>query len=217
MKKWAWILIAGLLMMISAANPNIGMDYVVSLIIGGVGAILTIIGVVLWRKDRRVTEAAARQAADQERMKRMADEMVRQEHARQAAATQKAEEEAAAARRAEWEKTYDRFVTNIAGVTFDNDDGTSRQKILRELKARGGEGEVTLQEYYYKGHKAVHVLVDGKCIGNIPKDRVQEALDLMDKEITAARLEIETFRPEDEDDDRPKVIYRADLTMVYKK
>lgn len=217
MKKWKWILIIGLIMLISAANPNIGIDYVISLIIGGVGAILTIAGVVLWRKDRRVIAEAARQAAEQARMKRMAEESMQREHARQAAAAQAAEERAAASRRAEWDKTYGRFVTNIAGVTFDNDDGTSRQKNLRELKARGGEGEVTLQEYYYKGHKAVHVLIDGKCIGNIPKDRVQEALDIMDKEITAARLDIETFKPDDEDDDRPKTIYRADLIMVYKK
>lgn len=216
MKRWRLILIIGLIMLISAASPNINMDYELALAIGGIGAVLTIVGVILWRKDRRITAEATRQAAEQARVKQLFEESAQRELAMQAAAAQ-AEEQAAAAKRAEWEKTHGRFVTNIAGVTFDNDDGSSRQKNLRDLETRGGEGEVSLEEYYYKGHKAVRVLIDGKCIGNIPKDRVQEALDLMDKEITAARLNIETFTPNDEDDDRPKKIYRADLTMVYKK
>lgn len=217
MKRWTWILIIGLVMLLSSANPNIAMGYEVALVIGGIGAILTIIGVVLWRKDRRATEKAARQAAEQVRAKQLLEESARRERAMQAAAARAAEEQAAAAKREEWEKTHGRFVTNIAGVTFNNDDGSSRQNYLRDLEARGGEGEVTLEEYYYKGHPAVHVMINGKCIGNIPKDRVQEALDIMDKEITFAHLNIETFEPYDEDEDRPKKIYRADLTMVYKK
>ena len=129
------------------------------------------------------------------------------------------------ARQEEWERTHGRLVTAIAGVTFDNDDGTSRQRILKDLKARGDDGELVLEEYEYKGAPAVRVLVDDLCIGNIPKSRVQAVLAAMDAGVTASHLDIETFRPDDDDDDdddgeprlRPERIYRADLTLIYRK
>lgn len=119
--------------------------------------------------------------------------------------------------RTEWADTHGRLVTNIAGVTFDNDDGSSRQKLLRDLMVSGGEAELTLEEFEYKGHPAVRVLVDGDCIGNIPAKRVDDVLAAMDAGITASHLDVETFRPDDDDEDRPAVIYRADLTLIYNK
>lgn len=221
MKNSKIIILAGILLMSLALNQNI--DYTIAIILSAFGGILTIAGVVLYLKARRVAKAAAQaaamEAAQKAKVQQIVDaEMKKAEEQKAVAArqAQEAEEAAAAARRDEWERTHGRFVTNIAGVTFDNDDGSSRQKILKGIMNRGGEGEVTLEEYTYKGHPAVHVLIDGACIGNIPKDRVPEARELMDKEITAARLDVEKFRPED-DEDRPAVIYRADLTMVYKK
>ena len=76
--------------------------------------------------------------------------------------------EAEASERAEWEAKHGRITTALAGVTFDNEDGTSRQKLLKDIKARSGDAELNLEEFEYKGQPAVRVLVDGECIGNIP-------------------------------------------------
>jgi len=213
-KKSHIILIAGVLMLAIAANKNI--DYTLAIILGGLGVVLTIVGTVLTIRDRHRDLAAARAADEQIRMKRAADEMMRKEAEKQAQA-------AAAARRAEWERTHGRIVTALAGVTFNNDDGTSRQKLLKDLKARGDEAEVELEEFEYKGKPAVRVLIDGDCVGNIPRTRVEEVLAAMELGITAARIDIETFRPEEEEDEegnikqRGELIYRADLTLIYDK
>lgn len=111
---------------------------------------------------------------------------------------------------------YGSLWTNVAGVTFKNPDGSSRQQILADLMESGGDAEVTLEEFYYKGTQAVRVLVDGRCIGNIPKHRVQDVREVLDRIVTA-ELNVETFEPDDADPDGPTEIYRADLYLVYKK
>lgn len=124
---------------------------------------------------------------------------------------------------AEWKLKHGRIVTALAGVTFDNDDGTSRQRLLKDYLATQAGGEVTLQECDYKGSPAVRVLLDGECVGNIPRGNVREVLDVLDR-LENASLNVEVFYPEaddDDDDDRPRrkgeKIYRADLILVYAK
>lgn len=157
-------------------------------------------------------QAADRRAAEEQRQEqlRAAEDLKRK----------KAEEEArAAAQREEWESLHGRFKTSLAGVTFDNDDGTSRQKLLKDFKARGGQADLELEEYEYKGSPAIRVLVDGECVGNIPKNRVDELLAIMDR-LERANLEVEAFRPDaDDDDEKPRgeLIYRADLYLIYSK
>ena len=223
MRKWPWILAAGIMLMFAALNRNIYMNYTLSVILSGAGGVLTLLGVVLCLKARRVAAAAARAANERARLKRAADEMMRQEAARAAAAAREAEHAREAARQAEWDRTHGRIVTAIAGVTFNNDDGSSRQAILKDIKARGGDAEVELEEFEYKGKPAVRVLIDGEQIGNIPRSRVQDVLAAMDAGITHASLDVETFRPEDDEDEegnvrrRGELIYRADLTLIYNK
>ena len=64
----------------------------------------------------------------------------------------------------------------VAGVTFNNQDGTSRQDLLRKFDAVD-EVAVSLQEHEHKGQPAFHVLVDGEIIGNIPRDKTKFILD----------------------------------------
>ena len=122
----------------------------------------------------------------------------------------------------EWTQKHGRIVTAIAGVTFKNDDGSSRQAILKDIKARSGDAELVLEEYEYRDKPAIRVLVDGDQIGNIPRSRVAEVSAVLDK-LEDARLEVETFRPENEEDEdgnirrRGELIYRADLYLVYSK
>ena len=60
------------------------------------------------------------------------------------------------------------FNTYIAGVTFNNDDGSNRKQILATLQANE---ELMLEQYLYEGSKAVRILTQkGQMVGNIPKD-----------------------------------------------
>lgn len=163
-------------------------------------------------------EARARAEADAQREKLAA--IHAEASARESARL--AEREAAAARKAEWDRTHGLIVTALAGVTFDNDDGSSRQAILKDYYARGGEADLDLEEYDYKGSPAIRVLLDGEQVGHIPRRRVAEVSAVLDR-IDRARLNVETFRPEEEEDEdgnvrrRGELIYRADLILDYKK
>lgn len=132
------------------------------------------------------------------------------------------EKEARAAEQAEWDSKHGRIRTSIAGVTFNNEDGTSRQKILKDVKSYLGDAELTLQEYQFNGKPAIHVYLDDQCIGDIPKARVKEVLGIIDR-VEHVNLDINVFYPEDDewDDEAPKrkgeKIYRADLSIVYAK
>lgn len=140
----------------------------------------------------------------------------------------RAEEEHAAeiARKAEWERTHGRISTKLAGVTFKNDDGSSRQDILKEFAVSGDEHDVELEVYDYNGEEAIRVKWEGYCCGNIPRKNVKEILAVEDK-IDIIRMDVETFTPSDRDDDfddsgrtisGSKIkLYRADLTIVYSK
>lgn len=121
------------------------------------------------------------------------------------------------ARQAAWDAAHGTITTRLAGVTFDNEDGTSRQRALQGALADEGTGDVELELYEWKGQDAVRVLYDGVCVGNIPRDRVAEVAAVMDR-ITAAHLDASRFTPE-EDEGRGLggQIYRADLTLVYSR
>ena len=120
-------------------------------------------------------------------------------------------------RQAVWERTHGRITTKIAGVTFENEDGTPRQKYLKEAYANDGAGTLELVPFEYKGENALRVLFDGNCVGTIPKNRVAEILGIMDR-VTAARLDVQRFTPEDDDEpSRAEKIYRADLILIYAK
>ena len=83
----------------------------------------------------------------------------------------------------------------VAGVTFNNQDGTSRQELLRKFDAVD-EVAVSLLEHEHKGKPAFHVLVDGEIIGNIPRDKTQFILDNRDG-IGFDDIEIAIYRAKD--------------------
>ena len=174
---------------------------------------------------RSMRDLMAQQAAEEQARREQArvDAAAKAEADRQAlAAAREAERAEREAAQAEWDRKHGRIVTAIAGVTFKNDDGSSRQAILKDIKARGGDAELDLEEYEYKGKPAIRVLVDGDQIGNIPRGRVAEVSAILEQ-LEDARLEVETFRPEDEEDEdgnirhRGELIYRADLYLTYAK
>lgn len=171
---------------------------------------------LLHRRNKKEAEAyaeAVKKKVAQER--RQQEEERREKEAREAAALKEREERLA--RQAEWEETHGRIYTNLAGVTFKNADGTSRQAALKDAYANGCAGTLEFEQYEYQGEPALLVCYEGVGIGNIPKARVPEVLSILDR-LSSARLDVEVFVPElDDDDVRPDKIYRADLTVIYTK
>lgn len=96
----------------------------------------------------------------------------------------------------------------VAGVTFQNDDGSSRQQILREICAGDEEGntEAWLEWYQFNGRDAYRVMTPLGCVGNVRKNDVREAVTA----IGAGKvdLDVELFETED-----GRQIYRADLSV----
>ncbi len=71
----------------------------------------------------------------------------------------------------------------VVGVTFDARDGSSRQANLREifnedLKEGLGPHKVTFEGYEFEGAGALAVRLDGKEVGNIAADKVQEVAEI---------------------------------------
>lgn len=135
----------------------------------------------------------------------------------QAKARQREEAEAEAKRKEAWEASHGMITTRVAGVTFDNEDGSSRQRALQGALADEGAGSVTLELYEFNGRDAIRVLYDGVCVGTIPQALVPEISQILSR-ITAAHLSAERFVPE-EDEGRGigGAIYRADLIIIYEK
>lgn len=71
----------------------------------------------------------------------------------------------------------------VVGVTFKNADGTFRQKILKAIANHEPpyeECEVSLDEYDYKGERALAVKVNGDQIGNIARKDLDEVFGDLD-------------------------------------
>ena len=72
-----------------------------------------------------------------------------------------------------------------AGVTYKNDDGSDRQKIIERLrkdieKFKKG-GRLNLKEFSYNGKPALAIYIDGLQIGNVPANKVDFLLEEIDK------------------------------------
>lgn len=74
----------------------------------------------------------------------------------------------------------------VVGVTFPARDGSSRQKSLRDfwnedVTLDNSFHEVKLEGYEYEGEDALAVFLDGKEVGNIPADKVQDVAEIGQK------------------------------------
>lgn len=72
---------------------------------------------------------------------------------------------------------YEFITYRIAGVTFNNEDGSNRQNILRHIKFRDPPFDsetfnIIFDEYEYDGEPAIRVIIQGVTIGNLPKEDV---------------------------------------------
>ena len=123
------------------------------------------------------------------RKKKIAALIKRQDEdaATRAAAQQQAELEARQARlaaaEAEWQHFLDQnklvrtIHTKVAGVTFRNSDGSSRQENLSYCI---GGGPIEFEHFTYKGAPAYAVFCGGLQIGNLPADLARDLYELDD-------------------------------------
>lgn len=155
----------------------------------------------------------AREAWEDARIERLIMERKAKEQAAAEAAVKEAERqakaEARAAEREEYARTHDNLFTKVAGVTFKNADGSSRQANLKDLEV-SGVNNVQLVQFEYQGEPALRVVVDGMEIGNVPADVVPEVLEIMPR-IDNIMCIVSTF-----DNDSGRRIYRADLDISYR-
>lgn len=154
----------------------------------------------------------AREEWGNARTDRLIAERKAQEQAAAEAAVKEAERqakaEARAAEREEYARTHDNLFTKVAGVTFKNADGSSRQANLKDLEISGADN-VQLVQFEYQGEPALRVVVDGMEIGNIPADIVPDVLKILPR-VDRILCLVDTF-----DSDDGKLIYRADLDISY--
>lgn len=131
------------------------------------------------------TEAAAKQQAEIEAQQaRIAAIKAR---AIETASQQQAELEARQARIAAAEAEWQRFLdenqliriihTKVAGVTFRNSDGSSRQENLSYCISGGN---VEFEHFTYRGAPAYSVSCGGLQIGNLPADLARDLYELDD-------------------------------------
>ena len=200
-KRWPVFAIGGLFLMSAANSPAI--DYVIARVILIIGTVLFFYSLMLFfrrKREKAEEKEQARQAAEAERTARQ--EQIQQEY--------EAEKARQAAEAARFTRTY----YPVAGVTFKNEDGSSRQRILRSLcdGEEYGHASVTFDEYEYEGSPAIRVLTDSGCVGNIRQSQVEEFQKYFDTEVHSIFLSIDTF-----EDDEGKRIYRADVVVVEEK
>ncbi len=104
------------------------------------------------------------------------------------------------------------WVLKISGVTFKNEDGTDRQKLISKLSA--GQ-ELKLVPYKYKNQDAVYVkTLDDKILGNIPAENAFEICNKISSNriIKVTVADMNTFLNENN-----KNIYYLKIKLLIKK
>lgn len=105
---------------------------------------------------------------------------------------------------------------NAAGVSFPNKDGTLRQDIIGALNC-GSHYNCRIDEYLYQEEKAYYIVIDGKIVGNVPRNIAKEfaaksaAGYVM--AITAAGIHGGPSADFDDDDDGEPRYYGVHLTV----
>lgn len=184
------------------------------IILGGLFSVLAIV----WLSCSFIYKTPKQQKAEKEKELQAMEQELRFQEIENRKSQLAEEERLRKDRQAQWEHSHGRIATRLAGVTFDNPDGSSRQKYLKAAYEDGCAGDMQLDTYTYNGEDAIRLLYEGRELGNIPRDIVPNVLAVLDR-IVDADLDITIFEPDEWDEDmpKPKKIYRADLTLIYSK
>lgn len=105
----------------------------------------------------------------------------------------KKEAEKDAEREAYQQKLKDaEIILPVVGVKYDNEDGTSRQHILKSFCDDDGSGvtNVILEQYEYEGAPAIHVVTGDGCVGNVRAIDVDKVLPYLGKWLKTPQIYI---------------------------
>ena len=166
----------------------------------GTLAIAAVLGIVTWRL--RVSVKKEQAAAAEQR---------RKEQRRRDEAARIAQEEREAAVKA-FQERYVHEAFPVAGVTFQNDDKTDRQKILLEISFNEkAETSAWLEEEKPElgEDSGIMVMTDYGCVGYIRRSDKPRARRFEGKTICTSYLSVEQFT-----NDEGRSIYRADIVFV---
>lgn len=109
--------------------------------------------------------------------------------------------------------TYEFYRVETVGVTFNNDDGTSRQELIRKMyyhepPFENKELELVLEGYEYRSEPAFKVLVNDYQIGNLSRTDAKYVYENQDRLVTLCGADIvggdtpkDDFFDDDYDDD----------------
>lgn len=105
----------------------------------------------------------------------------------------------------------------LAGVTFNNPDGSSRQYLLEKLATFEPPfdsccPDYQLREDEYKGEPALAVICDNHKLGNVPRNIVPRLLPYVrNDQVVITNIDIDSFIPEDKDSE----VYYATVEVEY--
>ena len=98
----------------------------------------------------------------------------------------------------------------LAGVTYNNDDGSSRQEIIQTLK----DGTIVgLKPYQFNNNLAIGVYTcEGKQIGNIKEKDIPYVMDRLKTMVKTEIFNVRSFYY----NELNEVIFTADVIVHYK-
>lgn len=117
-------------------------------------------------------------------------------------------------RQRQYDEKHGTIETSVAGVTFDNEDGTSRQYALKMLKGKEKRGEyyeVRLVPYTFKDRPAIYVYADDRCVGNVKTEDTHEVMSIID------RLDFVELDPYSFKNEKNRIIYASSMVIHYFK
>ena len=109
----------------------------------------------------------------------------------------------------------------VAGTTFENDDGTSRQEILQHLKFGDApwaddpdDLTAELEETEYQGETAFNVLVNGYQVGCVPQTSIRQVITAQQHVATCYVSSVRILGGGTGADGR-KLSYGCEITLEY--
>ena len=181
------------------SQPDLGFSFEASVVLFLGGLVLAF---ATWRLRVSVRKQEEAQRARLEEQKKEAAEQERQRR-------EALEEER---KRQRDQFRYERFA--VAGVTFKNDDGSDRQKILREIALNDfGVCDVDFEENEELGEDSgISVMTEYGCVGFIRRSDKAKVRRFFGRQTQSYHLAVDRF----EADDGQK-IYRADVCITMKR
>lgn len=91
-------------------------------------------------------------------------------------------------------KQFEYMEIKVAGVTFKNDKGPTRQTLLKKIKERSAPFdeylEISINQYDFEGELAYSVCVNDNQIGNVPRSQVQYLHDNIERFVAITGIDV---------------------------